>query len=172
MTLTENIVTVAKHYVGQEEIKENQGFKDASFETKMKGVGWYKGAPWCAFLAKLIWTEAFATSDKAALPLVEKYADGSATDTYHNFSVSKEFHVSQVPLAGSIVIWKEGNGPVGHAGVVIEVIDNHTIHTVEGNTNTDGSREGYISAIKTRVINLPHGSGLNLVGFVYPTTIA
>jgi len=172
MTLTDQIVQVAKSYVGQEEIKENQGFKNLPFQTKMINVGWYRGAPWCAFLVKLIWQEAFTIAETNSLSLVKKYSNGSALETYHNYAVSKEFHVSQTPTLGSLVIWEEGNGPAGHAGVVVQIIDTSTILTVEGNTNTDGSREGYISAIKTRKINLPKGAGLNLVGFVHPIRIA
>jgi hypothetical protein len=173
MSLTDKIVQIAKSYVGQEEIPENAGFKNPSFEAKMKAVGWYKGAPWCAFLAKLIWTEAFALADTSASALIRKYSNGSATDTYHNYAASKEFHVQQTPVVGAVVIWKEGNGPSGHAGVVTRVIDEHTIETVEGNTNTNGSREGYIAAVKIRKIGQPFNPhGLNLVGFIVPTRIA
>ncbi len=171
--LIDKIINVAKSYVGQEEIKENQGFKDPSFEAKMNSVGWYKGAPWCAFLAKLIWQESFQTIDPKGYALIKKYSNGSATSTYHDYAISPEFHVSQTPLPGSIVIWREGAGPSGHAGIVIDVVDPHTFHSVEGNTNTNGSREGYITAVKTRVTNAPQSAtGLNLVGFIYPTRIA
>lgn len=170
--LATSIVSVAKSYVGQEEIRENQGFKDSGFQTKMVNVGWYKGAPWCAFLAKLIWQEAFALQDTEGVALLHKYMDGSALDTYHNFTKSAEFHVSTLPEVGAVVIWKEGNGPSGHAGVVISV-GNGNFQTVEGNTNTDGSREGYIAAIKTRSLGQPfQAAGLNLVGFVHPNRIA
>jgi hypothetical protein len=101
MTLTENIVAIAKSYAGQEEIRENQGFKDPAFQTKMVSVGWYKGAPWCAFLAKLIWQEAFAISDTVGSGLVKKYANGSATQTYQNYAKSAEFHVSKTPIVGA-----------------------------------------------------------------------
>lgn len=171
--LVYKIVSIAKSYVGQEEIKDNQGWKDKNFEQKMKAIGWYKGAPWCAFLAKLIWMEAFKTEEVKTVPLVSKYSNGSVLDTYHNYVKSKEFHVTKIPSPGCIVIWQEGNGTSGHAGIVVDVVNDYTIHTVEGNTNTDGSREGYIAAIKTRMTNVPHSDrGLNLVGFVQPIRIA
>lgn len=172
MSLTDDIVSIAKSYVGQEEVKENQGFKDPGFLTKMKAVGWYVGAPWCAFLAKLIWQDAFTKDDTVGLPKLHTYMNGSALDTYHNFTKSAEFHVSTQPEVGAMVVWKEGNGPSGHAGIVIGV-GATTVTTVEGNTNTNGSREGYLAAIKTRSLNLPfQAAGLNLVGFVHPTRIA
>lgn len=172
MSLKDTIILTAKSYVGQEEVKENQGFKDVGFQSKMVHVGWYKGAPWCAFLAKLIWEESFAKDDTTGSSKVSKYMDGSALDTYHNFTKSAEFHVSTVPEVGAVVIWKEGSGPSGHAGVVISV-DGNTFQTIEGNTNTDGSREGYIVAIKTRKLGMAfQPKGLNLVGFVHPIRIA
>jgi len=170
--LIDKIVSVAKSYVGQEEIPNNAGFKKVDFQSKMESVGWYKSAPWCAFLAKLIWQEAFQTLDSKGYALVKKYSTGSALGTYKDYSNSAEFHVQKEPIVGATVIWKEGNGPSGHAGVVIEIVDDHTIKTIEGNTNTDGSREGYITVIKTRKINTPFSAkGLNLVGFINPIRI-
>jgi surface antigen len=138
----------------------------------MKTAGWYILAPWCAFLAKLIWTEGFQAEEPGSVHLIQAYSSGNAIDTYRNYARSKEFHVSQTPTVGSLVIWEEGNSQFGHAGVVIEIVDSETIKTVEGNTNNDGSREGYLTAIKTRKIHLAHGPGLNLMGFVHPIRIA
>lgn len=169
--LTDKIIEIAKSYIGQEEVKDNKGFKSPEFLQKMKSVGWYIGAPWCAFLAKLIWMEAFILLDTAGASLVKKYSNGSALDTYHNYAKSPEFHVTKTPTLGAIIIWQEGDGHSGHAGVVVGIVDKDTVLTIEGNTNINGSREGYIVAIKTRKINNPHGPGLNFVGFVQPIRI-
>lgn len=53
------------------------------------------------------------------------------------------------PQPGDIFIMDFGGGH-GHTGIVISV-DDHTIHTIEGNTNDTGSREGYEVCIRTRV---------------------
>jgi hypothetical protein len=45
-----------------------------------------------------------------------------------------------VPTAGSIFIIDFGKG-LGHTGFVVSVVGD-VIHTIEGNTNDDGSREG------------------------------
>src|SRR4051812_34602303 len=134
--LTDKILSIAKSYVNQEEKPNNSGFKDPAFQKKMENIGWYKGAPWCAFLARLIWHEAFKAEDPAGAALVDKYSNGSALGSYHNYAASKEFHVQQKPVVGALVMWKEGNGPSGHAGVVVGIIDANTIQTIEGNTNT------------------------------------
>ena len=173
MELVDNIVKIAKSYVGQEEIKDNQGFKDQAFWVKMNSVGFYKGAPWCAFLAKLVWTEAFKLSDPNDLALVRRYSSGSALETYHNYKNSKEFHVSTTPTLGSVVIWQEGNGTAGHAGIVIAIPDSSSFISVEGNSNSDGSREGYITVTHTHKLNQPHSDhGLNLLGFINPIKIS
>lgn len=50
---------------------------------------------------------------------------------------------------------------MGHTGIVVEVIGD-SIRTIEGNTNDEASREGYIVAEKTRKI-----SSINK-GFIRP----
>ncbi len=52
------------------------------------------------------------------------------------------------------------HGGVGHTGIV-ERVEGNVIHTIEGNSNDDGSREGYEVVRHTRVIG-----GLALVGFI------
>lgn len=49
---------------------------------------------------------------------------------------------------------------MGHTGIV-EFVDKHGIHTIEGNTNVDGSREGY--AVERKVRQL---TDKTLVGFI------
>jgi hypothetical protein len=45
------------------------------------------------------------------------------------------------PQAGDIFIMDFGGG-LGHTGV-IEIVNGTTLHTIEGNSNDEGSREGY-----------------------------
>ena len=53
---------------------------------------------------------------------------------------SKSYRVTD-PQPGDVFIMDFGNG-LGHTGIV-ESVEEHLIHTVEGNTNDTGSREGY-----------------------------
>lgn len=48
---------------------------------------------------------------------------------------------TKTPDKGYIFIIDEGKG-LGHAGIV-EYVDGNYIHTIEGNTNDEGSREGF-----------------------------
>jgi hypothetical protein len=57
------------------------------------------------------------------------------------------------PKAGDIFIQDHGQG-LGHTGFV-EKVEKDCIHTIEGNTNNDGSRNGYAVERKIRKIKDP-----------------
>ena len=59
MSRAERIIGIAKGYLGQKEVPGNKGFQDKDFEKKMRQVGFYTGAPWCAFFVKLVYGEAY-----------------------------------------------------------------------------------------------------------------
>jgi hypothetical protein len=160
------IKQTALKYVGKTEKPNNSGFNDAEFEKRMADTGWIKGASWCAYFTELIWTESY--KDSPLLPEIKKLFSGSATATYKNFDLAK-WQVSKVPKVGALAVWRLGNGWQGHIGIVVDVINDKSFKSVEGNTNDKGGREGYIVAIKNRVTNaIYQPKGLNLIGFVYP----
>ena len=57
--------------------------------------------------------------------------------------------VGETPQPGDIFIMDLGHG-LGHTGIVERVDPDGTLHTIEGNTNDTGSREGYEVARKIR----------------------
>lgn len=57
----------------------------------------------------------------------------------------------KVPQPGYIFIMDYGKG-LGHTGFV-EKVEGASIHTIEGNTNDEGSREGYEVCRKIRAIS-------------------
>jgi CHAP domain len=63
----------------------------------------------------------------------------------------------QTVTPGSQVIFLYGRG-LGHTGLV-EHVDEAGIHTIEGNSNTDGSREGYEVVRHVRRWDDPHLAG-------------
>jgi hypothetical protein len=69
------IVKIALSYVGQLEYGNNAGYTDPEFETKMKGVGWYKTGAWCGFFQKLVWTEAYTTGNAIVPPAAQNIKD-------------------------------------------------------------------------------------------------
>jgi hypothetical protein len=175
MSVEDTIVSIARGYIGQQEVQPNQSFKDPVFLKKMLGVGWYRTASWCSFFAKLVWKEAYTKLGSLTnASLVNRYASGSSRETWNNFRASKEFKTSTtVPKVGAIVIWQEGDSLTnGHVGIVTAVNGN-TFSSVEGNTNADGSRNGYeVAEHTTHKVGLPHSvNGLNVLGFVYPVEV-
>lgn len=62
---------------------------------------------------------------------------GGVLDQYN----SRPLLVQTIPKAGDVFILDLGKG-LGHTGIV-EKVSGDIIHTIEGNTNENGSREGY-----------------------------
>lgn len=161
------IVQIAEKYVGQTEISGNRGWKDKVFEDKMKAVGWSTGQAWCAYFTELVWKEAAQPAQRTAL---DTLFSPSATATFANFKGTKFYRTGHLPKPGALVVWRYGNGWQGHIGIVTRVLDGARFETVEGNTNSAGSREGLFVMRRVRS-NIPANSmkGLNLIGFVYPS---
>lgn len=168
MTLVEKIVAAATSYIGQKEIAGNKGFQNASFQKKMVDCGWQINQSWCAYFTELVWKDAFGTKHTLYKTL-DRLFSPSATATFANFKGHPtNFQTGLKPKAGALAVWRYGNGWQGHIGVVIEVRADGSFKTIEGNTNSEGGREGIEVAVKTRKVGEPFkAKGLNLIGFVY-----
>ena len=158
------ISKIAKSYIGQLERSPNLGFKDEAFEIKMKSVGFYSGAPWCLFFARLVWKEAGQDIKKISASSF-RCADLNK-DNWH-----------AVPVVGAIAIfWTYKNKKYqgnGHGCVVVSIESTSEYTTVDGNTTDKGGREGIIVAIRNRHLNKESWTkdGLQLKGFIYPAGI-
>jgi hypothetical protein len=164
MSHVDKMISIAEGYKGQEEVTPNLGFKDPVFDAKMKGVGFYRSASWCAFFVRLVLKEAYADALTIQTYLL-KYASPSTHEMWANFRASKEVITGQIPKLGAVVVWQEGSGTNGHTGIVTS-IDGNTFKSVEGNTNGAGGREGFRVWENTHTVGLPHSvKGLNILGF-------
>lgn len=103
------------------------------------------GYPWCA-AAVSYWTQAWANESGkmnfpprlAAVSLFDEWAD------------KHKLHMCSKPTPNAIVVFN-----FSHVAVVESVNpDGQTITTIEGNTNDDGSREGYAVFRKTRPLSV------------------
>lgn len=156
-----SIVEIAKSYLGKKEIPGNKGFVDKDFDKKMRGVGFYTGAPWCGFFAKLVLTEAGSSavdSVTSSAVLSMKRAD-------------KDGRWHEKPIEGAVVIYRSfKNGKpqsTGHIGIVTKVHENG-FDTVEGNTTEYGGREGIVVAERlNRSYKWDTTDGLRLMGFIF-----
>ena len=158
-----NIIEVAKSYIGQEEKTRNSGFKNGWFEKLMRAVGFYTGAPWCAFFAKLVWKE--SRVDHSLI-------SGSVYKTMMNATKAGNWHVK--PVDGCLTVWilfKNGKPTKkGHIGVFVFSATNW-FKTVEGNTSKQGSREGTIVDENVHTYDWTSSNGLRLMGFIHPNSI-
>jgi len=128
------IVREAHKYLGAEEYPNNAGFKSPAFEKKMNSIGWYTGAQWCSFFAKLVFTKALIGKRKE---LAEQLISGSSQQTWANFKADKSglFETSDKPKRGSLVIWQSYTAPAqGHVGIVVDPAKKF-FKTIEGNSN-------------------------------------
>lgn len=159
-----SVVEIAKSYIGKTEKPNNAGFNDRIFEQKMEDVGFQKGHAWCCYFAELCFKEA----NQGRWFGLEGLFSASTVQTFKNFK-DAGYDISDKPLKGALVIWQnQKNGKPqwsGHAGIVVEVIDDTTFKSVEGNTDNGGGREGFIVALKTRKVKKVK-NGLQVLGFI------
>ena len=155
---------IAKKYIGQTEIPGNKGFNNADFEAKMKAVGFQPTHAWCCYFAELVFKEAFPEKFKD----LDKLFSASTVQTFNNFKKAN-YVISDVPVKGYLVIWQNQKDGVpqstGHAGIVTDVYNKELFKSIEGNTNDQGGREGYIVAEKLRKVKKVQ-NGLQVLGFV------
>ena len=178
--IKKEIVKIAKDYIGEKEISNNQGFLNKKFEEEMKSVGFEKGHSWCSYFAELVWTKAYRKFDKLELVSIIRNAfSANAVKTSSHF-IAKGFLFDKNAEIGSLAIWmkyKDGK-PVelspgwyaGHIGIVSEVSFTG-FKTIEGNTDAKGGREGIEVAEKARQFSWGSNSGLRLTGFVHPKEV-
>jgi len=170
-TLGEKIAQIAQTYIGQTEIPGNKGFTNPEFQKKMIAMGFQTTHSWCLYFCELVWKEAYGKTHPLFVA-IDKLISASALSTYYNFKGAEGWEVNSTPEVGSIMCFKHGVDPKkweGHGCIVVETLEDKKCRTVEGNTNDEGGREGYIVARKTRSYgNPPSPKGLNFLGFIHP----
>lgn len=171
--IAQEIIKFANKCVGQEEISGNVGFKTPWFHKAMVSVGFQRSHPWCSYFAELCWKEGYRAvypNKPEIIQLLDQLFSGSVIKTRNNFVGAGKIHgfdFTRNAQPGSLVIWQSATNPAfGHIGIVEKVFGNN-LHTIEGNTDTNGSREGLAVAKKIRSINFnKNKTGLDLLGFI------
>jgi hypothetical protein len=159
-TLAALALQVAQGQVGQCEkpIGSNSG---PMIDEYLNAVGLHPGYAWCQAFMYWCYQQA-AQQLKGANPVVKT---GGALDCWHKTAV--QFKITQAEAVkspallnpGFQFILSLGNG-AGHTGL-IEKMEGTILHTIEGNSNNNGSREGYEVVRHQR-----HISDKLIVGFV------
>ncbi len=161
-TLSELAVEVAVSQIGQQEVPKGSNGGPVVMGY-LKSVGINFPAAWCQAFVYWCFNEA---SRKAGLhcPVVRT---AGVLDCWNKTAESLKLHAleawhrPELISAGDQIVFKHAQG-TGHTGIVVAV-DKSTmsVSTIEGNTNHDGSREGYEVERKIRKLN-----DTSLMGFI------
>jgi hypothetical protein len=133
MTLQEKALEIAITQLGVHEDPGNQN-KGKEVEKYLKSVGLGPGYAWC--MAFVYWC-----FNEAAERMGRQNPAYKTGGVMLQWKQRKEKFRALTTQSGDIFIMDYGKG-VGHTGIV-EKVENDVVHTIEGNTNDEGSREGY-----------------------------
>jgi hypothetical protein len=139
--LSEKAIEIAISQLGKQEVPHGSNWGEP-VKTYLASVGINFPAPWCMAFVHWCFDQA-AHQMGVPNPL---FRTGGVLDHW-NRRRSQVGHV-QGFQRGDIFIMDHGKG-LGHTGI-IESVEGNTLHTIEGNTNDTGSREGYEVCRKTR----------------------
>jgi len=137
-----NHIQTAITQIGQEEVPKGSNWgttEKPAVINYLKSVGITFAAPWC--MAFVYWCH------KQSNPINPLIKTGGVLRQWNEI---KPQYKKSTPLQGDIFIMDFGKG-TGHTGFV-ESVDGLNIHTIEGNTNDEGSREGYEVCRRIRTI--------------------
>lgn len=151
LSLALTALDIAKTQIGLEEIPRGSNW-GINIKKYLASVGIDFPASWC--MGFVYWCLNEAAKKKGVKnPLIKT---GGVLNQWQNIPVSYKV---KTPQPGDIFIMDFGQGH-GHTGYV-EKVDGNRIETVEGNSNADGSREGY------EVCRKPHGRPISSIhGFI------
>lgn len=147
MTLHEEALQIAITQIGQQEHPKGSNW-GTPVKNYLASVNIGFPASWCAAVVYWVFNE--AARILAVVNPVPK--TGGVLKMWSK--IPKKNRIT-VPVPGCIFFVDYGHG-LGHAGIV-EWIAGDVLHTLEGNTNDEGSREGYEYCRRER-----HRSWVNL----------
>jgi hypothetical protein len=137
------VIAIAQKEVGNEEIPRGSNW-GVNVQKYLASVGINFPASWCMAFVYWCFDEAYK-SQNMQNPLVK------TGGVMHAWEVTATGHRASPPQPGDIFIMDFGQG-LGHTGIVVSV-DGPNLHTIEGNTNDTGSREGFEVCQKVRHIS-------------------
>lgn len=160
------LVEAARKYVGQKELTNNKFSNDTEMGRKLHAAGQHDGDPWCAAFVEVCLKDAYPERTAEW----DKLCNLSAVKTFKNFR-DAAYVQGQLPQHGWLVAWqsyKDGvQGWTGHIGIVASInTHDSTFTSLEGNTNSGGSREGMEVAERPHRLAFDTKTGLRLLGFI------
>jgi len=172
-SLTGCVKSYAFGSLEQKEIKGNQGFEDPVFDADMRKYSDFQnGYPWCICHSQYCWNKSFEDF-KVDAAIVKSFNDlctAGVVRSWRHFKDSDDWITSTVPKEGAIAFfqtYKDGKPKTtGHAGIV-DSFNYKYLNLFEGNTDSEGGREGIEVAKKKRRKDFHVENGLRLLGFLY-----
>jgi len=130
----------AASFVGvKEKGGNNQGFGDKELQKMMAAVGWKPGYAWCAYFVRAILDECGIPSNiNGWSPTAYNKQDVIFTDGKF-YRLFQDGDVLVATFTYSNFKGKRFKG-IGHTGIV-DRVGEHSIRTIEGNTNEQGMRD-------------------------------
>jgi len=139
--LSLHALEIAKGEIGKQEIPRGSNW-GPDVQKYLMSVKINFPASWC--MAFMYWCMDNASHSLGVGNPMKR--TGGVLDQWNSASDTKK--VLMRPEPGDIFIMDFGKG-LGHTGIV-EKVEGDIIHTIEGNTNDTGSREGYEVCRRTR----------------------
>lgn len=131
--LSEKALEMMAAEVGEQEVPKGSNWGPA-VQKYLASVGINFPAAWC--MACVYWC--FSESAKRTGLTNTLYKTGGVQKQWN---MRRVVHQKNTPQPGDVFIMLFGKG-LGHTGMV-ERVEGDYIHTIEGNSNDEGSREGY-----------------------------
>jgi len=131
--LAQKTLDIAISQIGQEEHPRGSNW-GSPVKEYLASVGINFPASWC--MALMYWCHSKAAQELNIKTTLHR--SGGVLNVWNN---TPEERRTQDPQPGMIGIMDFGHG-LGHT-FIIESVEGDKLHTVEGNTNDTGSREGY-----------------------------
>jgi hypothetical protein len=148
MTLVQRTVEIALSQEGVHEVGENWGPKVKEY---LAAASVDNPAPWCA--AFVNWCAEQAAKELEVKSPLELVPNQAYVQSYVDYAKAHGWVVDrrEARTGDLICVWHQSLKRYGHIGLVTGwTTDSKLIRTIEGNTNDDGSREGYEVAKRDR----------------------
>lgn len=146
--IADKALKIAHSQIGKQELPKGSN-AGIDVEKYLKSVGLGKGYSWC--MAFVYWCYLEASIQTATKNTLKKTGGVLA-----QWNTIDSKYKKQEPQVGDVFIMDFGKG-LGHTGFVTKILPNKKVETIEGNTNDDGSREGYKVCLRTRNLSTIKG---------------
>ena len=147
MISRDDVMRIARAEIGVEEdpLKSNSGPRVNEY---LASVGLGPGNPWCAAFTYWVYQNASGVQEN---PLPKT----GYTPSLYQWGVKHERMVAAHDARpGDLVLFYSSHlGRIAHVGIVGQVTQSGLLWSIEGNTNSDGSREGYEVCRKCRPLS-------------------